>query len=133
VLALAHGLLRNTTLAELNLAHNGIGDEGAKALTAKLKHHPHLTRLDLRANEPLSSRGVESLAALFEANPRNGGKIELLLLCGCPGAYAGTGAKALRRAFAPHPCAGPGCTRRCSPCQEMANFEGGVQTHRGVH
>jgi Ran GTPase-activating protein (RanGAP) involved in mRNA processing and transport len=66
---MAAALEHNTTLTQLNLEDNQIGDEGAKALAAALEHNFSLTLLDLRSN-PISANVKNQLERLIKRNQR---------------------------------------------------------------
>ena len=64
---LAVALETNTTLANLNLAHNNLGLAGAESLAAALKTNTTLTNLDLSWNN-LGPAGAELLATALKTN-----------------------------------------------------------------
>jgi Ran GTPase-activating protein (RanGAP) involved in mRNA processing and transport len=65
--ALAGALEQNTTLIQLDLWDNQIGDEGAKALAAALEQNTTLIQLDLWDNQ-IGDEGAKALAAALEQN-----------------------------------------------------------------
>eukprot|EP00900_Chrysochromulina_parva_P006822 jgi/Chrpa1/16140/Chrysochromulina_OHIO_Genome00021933-RA len=65
--ALAASLERKTTLKELNLSMNGIGDDGARALATSLERNMTLETLDLRRSG-IGADGARALAASLERN-----------------------------------------------------------------
>ncbi|CAH3195902.1 unnamed protein product, partial [Porites evermanni] len=64
---LAVALETNTTLTNLNLAHNNLGFAGAESLAAALKTNTTLTNLDLSWNN-LGPAGAELLATALKTN-----------------------------------------------------------------
>ena len=68
IAAIANALRVNTTLTDLVLYYNGIGDEGAKALADALRVNASLTRLDLRHNGIASGAASQLLAATNKAD-----------------------------------------------------------------
>jgi hypothetical protein len=57
----------NETLYSLNLANNGIGNRGARALAEALKLNTHLARLDISGNN-IDAEGAGALAEALEVS-----------------------------------------------------------------
>eukprot|EP00985_Skeletonema_marinoi_P000870 scaffold355_cov161-Skeletonema_marinoi.AAC.3 len=65
--ALAAVLIENSTIEDIDLETNHIGNEGTKALAEALKYNNTLTRLNLADNE-ISDSGARALAAALKVN-----------------------------------------------------------------
>jgi len=60
-------LKTNSTLVELNINENNLGDEGAKALAEGLKANKTLKSLDLSLNY-IGDEGAKAIAAMLDVN-----------------------------------------------------------------
>ena len=84
---LAGMLKKNTTLQELWLSNNEIGDEGVAALGDALAYHnTSLTYLSLDTNKSISDRSVDSIIHMLTYNP----SLEKLDMRNCQLSEAGT-------------------------------------------
>ena len=84
---LAEALKVNSTLTELTLRANGIGDQGATRLAEALKENSTLTKLNLGGNDV----GDQGATGLAEALKENSTLRELNLRDNCIGAQGATG------------------------------------------